>query len=197
MKCVILALFLTPAAMAASIMLTMDEVPNQLIGGLVVGKGGIDFTFSSTIPTLRYDILSGLGAKTYVTDPIIEGNNSAFGVAFSVPVYDVQFGFVVSSPTPIATMATVDLFNNSLVPFATIPLGSSLTDPFAEGQFNYSGPLPVTGIFITPTGDGFTAMGFDNLAVNATAEPVNLVLTSIGLAAFAILLRRRQLWSPK
>ena len=178
----------------------MGEVSTQSINGLVVNKGGISFTFSNPAGNLFYNQSNG-GTLTYVQDPTIEGGTSAFGVAFSAPVYTVQFGLAVSTSSPVATMATVALFYNSTTAFATFPLGSSLTDPFAEGQFTYNGALgPVTNILITPTGTGFTALGFDNLTVTTSpigvavpaASPLTLALTGICLAGLTLLLLRKR-----
>lgn len=196
--------------MGAMVTLTMDSADGvsgtPFIDGLIVNKGGMTFTFSDPSHTLKYNFPSVVGAGTYVQDPTIEGNNSAFGVAFSAPVSTVRFGFVVSSQGPVAQMATVALFNNSAVPFATISLASSLVDPFAEAQFVYNGAQgPVTNILVTPTPSGnFTAMAFDNLVVDTgssgppgtpavpAASPLALGIAAIGLAGLTMLLLRKQ-----
>ena len=209
MKALILGLVFAANAMGATVTLTMDTADGvsgtPFIDGLIVNKGGMTFTFSNPSHTLKYNFPSTIATETFVQDPTIEGNNSAFGVAFSVPVSTVSFGFLVSSQNPVAQMATVALFNNSAVPFATIPLASSVVDSFAEGQFVYNGAQgPVTNILVTPTPSGnFTAMAFDNLTVTPVpvvpgtpavpaASPLALVIAAIGLAGLTMLLLRKQ-----
>jgi hypothetical protein len=102
-------------------------------------------------------------------------------------------------------MATVALFNNN-VKIGTFELGSSLTDPFAEGQFTYDGSLgAATNMSITPHSTVnsvsiFSALVFDNLQVTAAAtavtnvpaaSPLTLGITAVGLSGLAMLLPRK------
>jgi len=125
-------------------------------------------------------------------------------IAFSAPVTNIQFGMQVSTFSAVPTMATVALYNNSATPFTTIPLGSSLSDPFAEGQFTYSGG-PVTNILITPQGGpGITAFSLDNLTVVSSPPPVPpestvpavsplaLAVTAVLLLGLSMLVLRRR-----
>lgn len=189
-----LAALLVPSAFGTTIVLTMDEAPTGFINGLVINKAGFGFTFSDSASALRYNVDVGVRAGAYVQDPVIEGNNSTLGVAFALPMSFIQFGFAVNSLDPVATMAMVSLFDNSALPFATISLGSSRTDPYAEGRFIYDGTLgSVTNLLITPTGSGFTAMAFDNLMVDPTVpEPANFALCAFCLAGLKLLFRRKQ-----
>lgn len=202
---VLLALSAVVQLPAQTVTLNMNEAPNQLLNGLVINKGGLGFTFSNPSAFLHFNVTSGLGAVTYVADPVIQGNNSPLGVAFSVPIANFQFGMVVESNVLVGSIATVALFNNSGTPFATLSANSTLADPFAEGQFTYNGGLgPVTNILITPTGNGFTAFSFDNLTVTAApptppgtagvpvASPLSLGIIAICLAGITMLMLRQQ-----
>ena len=84
------------SAIAGTVTLTMDEVGYQLIDGLTVTKGGESFTFSNPSQTLYYNS-TGPGNITYVQGPSIQGYLSSFSVAFSNPVYGIQFGLSESS----------------------------------------------------------------------------------------------------
>jgi hypothetical protein len=189
MKTIALALALVSNALAGIVTLTMDEVPTQSIDGLTVSKGGEDFTFSNPSGTLFYDS-SGPGIVTYVQDPSIQGSTAPFGVAFSVPVFSIQFGLAEDVETSVSPLATVSLFDSSLIPFATISFDSSLVDPFAEVQFNYSGG-PITNILITPN-SGPAALAFDNLTVDTVPEPSTFSLFAgvTGFAAATMLVKR-------
>lgn len=154
-------------AVADIITLTMDEVSTRPINGLVVTKGGLNFTFTNPAGTLFYNS-GGPGTVTFVQDPSIQGTPSIFGVVFSAPVYSVQFG-LAELASGLIPLATVDLFNGSATPFATLPLSATLSDPFSEGRFTFSGAA-VTDIRVTPN-TTVLALAFDNLAISTTPVP--------------------------
>src|SRR5689334_21171991 len=111
MKIVALALLRAASSMAATVTLTMTEVPTQLIDGLAVSKGGLNFTFANSARTLFYNSV-GPGSATSVQDPSIQGGTTQFSVVFSAPVSSVQFGMAELSFT-LGQLSTVDLFNNN------------------------------------------------------------------------------------
>jgi hypothetical protein len=150
-------------AKADTVTLTMDEVPNQPINGLTVTKGGESFTFSDPTGALSYNS-SGPGQITFVQDPSIQGPLQPFDVAFSVPVTSIQFGLAELAISAL-TGAQVTLSSG-----ATLLFNLSLVDPFAEGQFTYSGS-PVTGFHLTPA-PGAPALAFDNLTVTPVPGPI-------------------------
>ena len=190
MKIISLALAVLSSAMAATVTLTMDEVAIQPINGLTVSKGGESFTFSNPLGTLSYNS-SGPGALTFVQDPSIQGTPTPFGIAFAVPVYSIRFGLAENIFAPVMGIAKVDLFFNNVLPFATLTINSSLVDPVAEGQFNFSSG-PISNILITPN-VGPPALAFDNLTVNTTPEPSTFAMCAgaAALAAVRIFRRRR------
>jgi hypothetical protein len=169
--------------MAATITLTMDEVPTQLLDGLTVSKGGLNFTFANSAGNLFYNS-GGPGDITYVQDPSIQGGTSPFSVTFSAPVSSLQFGMAENAGSVGGQLATVDLFNGGSTPFATVTLNASLLDPFPEALFSFSAG-PVTGITINPN-SAAAALAFDNLAVTtAVPEPGSVLLAGAGLVLVA------------
>lgn len=64
MKRLLVVLACASTAVAATVTLTMTEVPAQAINGLVVTKGGVTFTFSDAGGGLSYNAPSG-GLLTY------------------------------------------------------------------------------------------------------------------------------------
>lgn len=88
---VVVALTLAINASAATVTLTMDEVPRHLIDGLSVTKGGVTFTFSNPNRDVDYGGVSGNLA--YSQNPVIQGIVSELFISFSVPVSYIQFAF--------------------------------------------------------------------------------------------------------
>jgi hypothetical protein len=195
MKRLLLVLACASVAMGTTVTLTMDEVPTQAINGLAVTKGGVTFTFSDAGGNLLYDWPSG-GQLTYVQDPSISGAPDVFGVAFSVPISTIQFG-MTGGYIPLGQMATVSFYNGTTL-IATVMLNASLTDPFPEGQFNYTSATPVTSMTVTPNAT-FRGVGFDNLTVTTdpapavpASSPLTLALMTLGIVGLGgYALRRR------
>jgi hypothetical protein len=166
MRFVVLALALASSSIAG-VILTMDEVPFQPINNLMVTKGGVTFTFTDT-NMANYNS-AGPGIVTYVQDPSIEGFTQAqiVGITFSQAFNVVQLGLALETMAPTSPLATVNLYNGATLVLSTT-FDSSLVDPFAEGEFRYSGAA-VNRITITPnTVAPFFSL--DNLFVN-TPEP--------------------------
>jgi hypothetical protein len=77
-------------------------------------------------------------------------------------------------------------------------LNASLTDPFPEGQFNYTSATPVTSMTVTPNAT-FRGVGFDNLTVTTdpapavpASSPLTLALMTLGIVGLGgYALRRR------
>jgi hypothetical protein len=180
-RTVTLAILFASISTAATITLTMDEVVSQPVNGLTVSKGGENFTFSNPSTTLFYNSF-GPGSVTFIQDPSIQGLVSVFEVAFSMPVSSVQFG-MAELGSPLGQIATVDLFNGGSVPFATLPVNATLVDPFAEGQFSFSGGT-VTRIRVNPA--PADALAFDNLTVTTVPEPSKALLIGTGVLLIGI-----------
>jgi hypothetical protein len=202
MKPLFLMLLVAASACATTVTLTMGEVATQPINGLAVTKGGVTFTFTDAGGHDLYNASNG-GQLTYVQDPTIEGPDEPFSVAFSTPVYFVQFGMAASQGTAATPIATISLYNGGTLVF-TGTLNSSLTDPFAEGQFTHSSSTPITSVVITPsTTQSFTAIAFDNLTINTAPATIPtlswtgmILLASAMLASGCILMRWGRLQGP-
>src|ERR1035441_8684453 len=78
----------------------------------------------------------------------ISGPPDPFSIAFSVPVNIIQFG-MTGGFVPLGQMASVSFYNGATL-ITTVTLNASLTDPFPEGQVNYTSPTPVTSMTVTP-----------------------------------------------
>ena len=199
MKRLLFVLACASTAMAATVTLTMTEVPAQAIDGLVVTKGGITFTFSDAGGGLFYNAPS-TGNRTYVQDPSIGGPPEPFGIVFSPPVNFIQFAMSGGPPVPPGTLLASVKFYNGAALLATVALNASLTDPYPEGQLTFTPATQVTSITVTPA-TGFGAIGFDNLLVTPipppipsapVSSPLTLALMTLGIAGLAgYALRRR------
>lgn len=184
MKTLILAVALASCS-SASVLLTMDEVPNQLINGLAVVKGGVTFTFTDTAAA-SYNS-SGPGNITYINDPSIQGLTAGevVNVTMSQTFMALQFGLALSGGTAGSDLATISLFDGATL-VQTTELDASVADPFAEALFTYSGG-PVDGITITPDSDTGVAFAFDNLLVGADVpEPSTFSMMGCGAALLAV-----------
>jgi len=181
----LLLLLCATTAMATTVTLTMDEVPGQPINGLTVTKGGVSFTFTEATGALFYNS-GGPGSITFVQDPSIQGPLRTFTVTFSAQVDFIQFGLAEAVLNPL-TGASVTLSSGNVIPFS-LPLA----DPFAEGQFTYSG-VPVTGFTLTPAPGG-GSMAFDNLTVNTLTvpEPTSVSSLIVGIVAGTRFAMRRR-----
>lgn len=200
MKPGILVLACSFAAIANAVTLTMDEVPNQHINGLVVSKGGETFTFSDPGGNLFYNAANG-GTLTFVQDPSICCGGESFTITFSVPVVSVSLSAAANRVTPAVPLMTINFFNGATL-IASQTINSSLTDPFAEGQLTFNSGVPITSMTITPSLVGFGAIGYDNLTVTlASASPVpatsrfTLILMTIGIASVGLYAMRKKLGS--
>jgi hypothetical protein len=98
---------------------------------------------------------------------------------------------------PLGQMASVSFYNGATL-IATVTLNASLTDPFPEGQVNYTSPTPVTSMTVTPNAS-FRGIGFDNLKVTTidppavpATSPVTFALMTLGIVGLGgYALRRR------
>ena len=95
----------------------------------------------------------------------------------------IQFGLAELSASAL-TGAQVTLSSG-----ATLSFNLSLLDPFAEGQFTFSGS-PVTSFHLTPA-PGANALAFDNLTVTTVPLPPAILLFGTALVGLGILTRRR------
>ena len=126
----------------------------------------------------------------------ISGPPDPFSIAFSVPVNIIQFG-MTGGFVPLGQMASVSFYNGATL-IATVTLNASLTDPFPEGQVNYTSPTPVTSMTVTPNAS-FRGIGFDNLKVTTidppavpATSPVTFALMPLGIVGLGgYALRRR------
>ena len=73
MKLALIALLAASGAMADTVTLEMDEVPNQPIDGLAVTKGGESFTFSDPGGNYQYNFVVP-GTQDYLTNPGLAGH---------------------------------------------------------------------------------------------------------------------------
>src|SRR6476469_823950 len=105
MRVILIAVFFCGYSMADIITLTMDEAPTQLIDGLTVSKGGLEFSFRNPDGTLAYNS-GGPGNTTFIQDPSITGGSSVLSVTFSAPVSTVQFGLAEIIGTAGGQLAT-------------------------------------------------------------------------------------------
>src|ERR1700751_506663 len=108
MRVIFIALFFCGYSMADTITLTMTEAPTQLVDGLTVSKGGLDFSFRNPDRALAYNS-GGPGNITFIQDPSTAGGSSQFSVTFSATVWSVQFGMAENIGTAGGQLAVIDL----------------------------------------------------------------------------------------
>jgi hypothetical protein len=188
------ALVLAVAAMAAhgeltaaaTVTLTMDDLPTQSVDGLV-HPAGVMFGFTvNSVGNFdaRYRI-GGPGQITYVQDPSIEGTTlGVLSLTFSSPTPLLEFGVARSIQMNVLNGAAVELFDAGNVSLGVTSLALVRTPGFAEAKFAYNG-VPVKRATVNFTTAAAQAGGprfaFDNLKFSVVPEP-----TAAALAAFSL-----------
>lgn len=189
MKLPLIAFFAVSSAMAGMVTLEMDEVPNQIIDGLTVTKGGESFTFSDPGQKYQYNF-TVQGTQKYLTNPGIAGfTTEAFGVSFSTPVDSVEFGMAELSTTEIDGVGVTLYDGNAVVSSSSFDLLNT-GNPAVEALFSWQATdgQQVTSIEITPV-PGYPITGIDNLSVDPVPEPASAAL--VFTAGMVAVLRRR------
>jgi hypothetical protein len=172
--------------------LTMDDLPNQPVDGLV-HPSGVEFGFTvGGVPDLdaRYNAF-GPGSITYVQDPSIEGTTAGvLEVILPGAFPSVEFGLAVSGYQP--TSVSVELFDAANTSLGVLPLFLNPLVLYDEGQFVHNG-VGVLRILVDMTpaqGSGAFRFAYDNLTF--VPEPATAMLIAAGLAGFAMRRRRDQ-----
>ena len=185
-----------PSWAVVNFQLTMGDLPQQSVNGLVHPGTGVKFGFTvnGVASTDAFYNAFGPGSLTYVQDPSIEGNAmGVLSVTFPLATPLLQFGVARNTSAVLANGATVALFGPSSASIGSINLPLEPTNfVFAEGQFIYAG-APVKRAEISfPSVPSSTRFVFDNL-VFTTPEPASAGLL---LAAGLILIPRRLRQTP-
>jgi len=168
--------------------LTMDDLPNQPVDGLV-HPSGVEFGFTvGGVPDLdaRYNA-GGPGSIAYVQDPSIEGTTAGvLEVILPGAFPSVEFGLAVSTPDP--SSVSVELFDATNTSLGVQPLFLNPLVLYSEGHFVHNG-VGVSRMLVdmTPAQGSAVRFAYDNLTF--VPEPTTAMLVAAGLAWFAV--RRR------
>lgn len=186
---------LTPArlhAIPVTVTLTMGDLPNQSVNGLVHPQG---VTFGYTVGGVenidaRYNA-GGPGIRTYVQDPSIEGGTAGvLSLLFAVPTPILEFGAARNINATLPSAAIVRLFDAGDTLLHTLPVGLATTGLFAEGRFVYSGDAvkrATVDFTATPAGTGGQRFAFDNLTFAVVPEPGTALLATISAGGVGLL----------
>ena len=186
---------LMPARLHATpvtVTLTMGDLPNQFLNGLVHPQG---VTFGYTVGGVgnndaRYNA-GGPGIRTYVQDPSIEGGTAGvLSLLFAAPTPILEFGAARNVNATLPSAATVRLFDAGDALLHTLPLSLATTGLFAEGRFTYSGDAvkrATVDFTTTPVGTGGQRFAFDNLTFAVVPEPGAALLATVSAAGIGLL----------
>lgn len=149
--------------------LRFNELPTQPVSGLTFRGVQFGFFIGGNQSFDAFYNASGPGQGTFVQDPSLEGN--ALGqlvLDFPVPTPTLSFGIARSTTLPLTPGAIVDLFGPGGVFIGSFPVNLVPSPLFAEAQFSYTGPPPVSRAIITfPSPAAATRFAIDNLTYQA------------------------------
>jgi hypothetical protein len=149
--------------------LRFNELPTQPVNGLTFRGVQFGFTIGGNPSSDAFYNAVGPGQGTFVQDPSLEGNAAGQLVLdFPVPTPTLSFGIARSTTLPLTPGALVLLFGpgGSFIGGLFVDLVPSPL--FAEGQFTYNGPPPVSrAIIIFPSPEAATRFAIDNLTYRA------------------------------
>ena len=175
------------------VLLTMNDLPNQPVNGLVHPAG---VTFGFTIGGVgnldaRYNS-GGPGSLTFVQDPSIEGaSDGVLSLNFATPTPLVQFGIARSTTSTLVNGAVVQLFNAANASLGTTNLTLQPLLSFAEAQFAYTGADVKRVTISFPSPAAATRFAFDNLLFHVP-EPAAPAVMFVGTVTAACARGRRR-----
>jgi hypothetical protein len=183
----------------AAVTLTFDELPTQPVNGLSYKGVTFGFTIGGSPSTDAQYGAVGPGDIMFLQDKTLEGN--AAGVLtldFAQPTDTLQFGIALNSFDPVVPAYSVQLFDASSAPLATLSANTYPLVVWSEDLFSYSG-TPISRAVIGFNNQAATRFAMDNLTHNSVGDidpvpaPGAILLCSIGVGLVSWLKRRRTL----
>ena len=190
--CVLAGLLFANGADAA-VTLNFGELPTQPVNGLTYS--GVTFGFTVGGNPSADAVYNGIGPGSiaYLQDPTLEGNAAGIlTLDFVQPTTLLQFGVALNSFNPVTAAYSVQLFDASLSPLATLSGSTYPVVLWSEDLFSYSG-TPIGRAVLAFNAQSATRFAVDNLSVNTIPAPGAILLGSLGVGIVNWLRRRRTL----
>lgn len=176
---------------ARAALLTMDDLPNQPVNGLVHPSGvSFGFTVGGRPSTDARYAAQGPGSLAFVNDPVLEGASAGvLTVTFPEPMAEIQFG-VARSLTDIALAngLQVELFDSGNESLGVSTVSMYPVQRFIEARFIHLGAKAVRAVVSFPSPNSAPRFAFDNLLFRVP-EPAS---RGLAVAAAGLSWRRRR-----
>lgn len=185
-------------ALAVPVTLTMDDLPTQLVDGLV-HPAGVTFGVNTISPgsPVRYNV-GAVGTTTYIDGRSIEGSSFVIlSMDFAAPTDIFEFSYVRDTADVVTNAVGVQLFDMANALIGNFSLTASDQGfGWSEGRFVYSGVAISRALldFSSASSTGFSGTRFavDNVLFDSQVpEPATLSLLLLGLAGIGFFRLRR------
>ncbi len=187
-SCLIVLAILTGADPVSAGLVTFDELPaGTVVDGMVIGN--VTFGFSSTDATIG----GGPGITNFVAVPNIEGDASeTLTLSFATPVFNITYGFALSTNTPIDPGTTIEIFATDASSLGSFTAAAGdFGFGFVEGENSAFSGMPIGSAEITFANATSFRFAFDNLTFRLVPEPSTLAFALLGLLGMSHRRRKR------
>ncbi len=185
-------LFTAPQLFAEPVTLTFSELTARPVNGVSIAGLTFGFTINGKASDQAVFGASLPGSTTNVSPPALVGSTQGIlTLNFAQATDFLRFGIAFNSFNTLDPGLTVQLFDGSLSLLGSFNLRTLSTTSFTEGLFNRSGVQ--IGRAVLTFNPNVSTFALDNLSFNSLAipEPAALILLGSGLAALAMLTKKR------
>lgn len=190
------ALLLGFAASVSAGTVFFDELPSQPVDGVTIP--GLTFNFevggsSSSDATYNFD--TGLGATTYLSDPVLEGDaRGILTLIFAKPTTELSFGLGLLGFANLTPGAVMDLYDDRDLLLQSISI-DTVGDPtrfINEGWLSWADPQTGVSRAVIDFDDAAGRFALDNLTFSGNSVPEGgCTLLLLASALFSLAVTRR------
>jgi hypothetical protein len=181
---------------AEPVTLTFNELLARPVNGVSIAGITFGYTINGQASTQAMYGATIPGSTTNVQPPALVGSTQGVLTFDFVGATDgLSFGIAFNSFNALNPGLTVQLFDGSLKPIATVNVTTLATNSFTQAFFNR--PNTLIGRVVLIFNPNVSTFALDNLNFNAIPEPAALILLGSGLAVLAALTKRRKSKKPK
>lgn len=186
------------AASVTAAAVSFGELPPQPVDGVTIL--GLSFNFEvggSPSSDATYNFDTGLGATTYLSGPVLEGNASGIlTLIFAKPTEEISFGLGLLGSANLSPGAVVDLYDDggSLLKSIGIDTTGDPTRLINEGWLSWSDPHAGVSRAVIDFDDVAGRFALDNLTFNCKSVPESgCTLLLLGSVLLCLVVMRRRI----